>query len=118
MDEIEIKLQEVKVQLKRLGLYSLNNALLLQQVFQCYDEVIKQLYFDDKTTYSKSKINIGIISPKILLIFMPSTSIEAKIENYNTSKLLIKISVNADLYNYERFLKTQRKMNFMKQDLA
>lgn len=109
MDDIESELIETRIQLNHLRLFSNANAVLLQQILERYDGIVEQLFDLNKVLYLQSSKNISFVEPKMNLLFLLTTSIKNKRNNFNKSKFRLLLSVNEDINNYGLYLKEKGK---------
>lgn len=109
MDDIESELIETRGQLNHLRLFSEANAVLLQRILERYDGIVEQLFDLNKVLYLQSSKNISFVEPKMNLLFLLTTSIKNKRNNFNKSKFRLLLSVNEDINNYGLYLKEKEK---------
>ena len=109
MDDIESELIETRIQLNHLRLFSKANAVLLQLILERYDGIVEQLFDLNKVLYLQSSKNISFVEPKMNLLFLLTTSIKNKRNNFNKSKFRLLLSVNEDINNYGLYLKEKGK---------
>jgi hypothetical protein len=113
MDDIESELIETRVQLNHLRLFSKANAVLLQRILERYDGIVEQLFDLNKVLYLQSSKNISFVEPKMNLLFLLTTSIKNKRNNFNKSKFRLLLSVNEDINNYGLYLKEKGKKDIL-----
>jgi hypothetical protein len=113
MDDIESELIETRVQLNHLKLFSKANAVLLQRILERYDGIVEQLFDLNKVLYLQSSKNISFVEPKMNLLFLLTTSIKNKRNNFNKSKFRLLLSVNEDINNYGLYLKEKGKKDIL-----